>query len=152
MSALQFAYPDSEGSVRSWLRELDLAGVGARWFFGVPAKPTFPLGLITRVAGGPLRGVPVDRPIMQLDLLGATPTPGQPPSDKYVLAAIATALVGAAESLAAGTVVSPGVVCLGAEVENGPVWAPDRGDSRGGQKLDGRARYTTDVAFLLRLA
>jgi hypothetical protein len=152
MAALQYAYPDSEGAVRAWLRSLNLSGLGARWYFGVPMSPTFPLGLITRVAGAPVRGVPIDKPVMQLDLLGATPTPGQPPSDKYALSAIATALVGAVESLASGTVMMTGVVCLGAEVENGPVWAPDRGDGRSGQKLDGRSRYTLDVMFRLRLA
>ncbi|HWI05049.1 MAG TPA: hypothetical protein VNT52_14655, partial [Acidimicrobiales bacterium] len=87
---------------------------------------------------------PVDRAVIQIDLLGETPTDRRPPSDKFALGVIATALVSAAESLASGTIMSAGVVCLGAEVENGPVWSPS--------PVDGRSRYTCDIAFYLRKA
>ncbi len=152
MTALPFAYPEPEGPARAWARSLNISGIGARFFFGLPASPTFPLGLVTLISARPVRGVPVKRAVMQYDLMGAAPVAGQPPTDKYALGVIANALADAAQSLASGTLVAPGVVCLGAEVENGPVWAPDRGDSRSGQKLDGRSRYTLDVEFLLRLA
>ena len=152
MAALVYAYPEPEGPARAWARSLNLAGIGARFFFGMPASPVFPLGLISLISSVPVRGVPWRRAVMQFDLLGAAPVAGQRPTDKYALGVIANALADAAANLVAGTVVAPGVVCMGAEVENGPVWAPDRGDGRSGQKLDGRSRYTTDIEFLLRLA
>jgi hypothetical protein len=144
LSALRYDYPDGEGSARSWARSLNLSGLGQRVFFGVPKKPAFPLVIVARVAGRPVRGVPVDRPVIQFDVLGVTPEAGQTPSDKLTLSAIADALVSEAESLASGTVVAPGVVCLGAEVENGPVWSPS--------PVDRRSRYSLDIAFALRKA
>jgi hypothetical protein len=145
MPALTYAFPDAEGSARAWARALNLSGLGQRVFFGVPVKgTTFPLVVLARVAGRPVRGVPVDRPVIQFDVLGVTPEVGRPPSDKMALATIANALVGAAESLASGTLVATGVVCLGAEVESGPTWQPS--------PVDRRSRYTLDIAFALRLA
>ncbi len=144
-TALPYVYVEAEGAVRAWARALNLAGLGARAFFGVPVTgATFPLVVLTRVGGRPVRGVPVDRALIQFDLLGATPVDRRPPSDKYTLSVIAAALASAAESLASGTVMAAGVVCLGAEVENGPVWSPS--------PVDGRSRYTLDIAFLLRAA
>ena len=152
MPALVYAYPEAEGAVREWARALGLQYVdpttGPRavgFFFGIPVtKPVFPLGVLTRVAGRPVRGVPWDRPVIQFDLLGDAPPERRPPSDKYALSVIATALVSAAESLAAGSLIAAGVVCMGAEVENGPVWSPS--------PVDGRSRYTVDIAFVLRAA
>ena len=145
MPALVYAYPEAEGAVRTWVRSLNLSGLSARAFFGVPVKnPTFPLVVLQRVGGRPVLGVPIDRPLIQFDLLGDAPTDRRPPSDKYALSLIATALEGVADSLAAGTLIAPGVVCLGAEVENGPVWSPS--------PVDGRSRYLLDVRFRLRLA
>lgn len=145
MPALVYAYPEAEGAVRTWVRSLNLAGLGARAFFGVPVtNATFPLVVLTRVGGRPVRGVPVDRALIQFDVLGDAPVDRRPPSDKYALSVIATALASAADSLAAGTLIAPSVVCMGAEVENGPVWSPS--------PVDGRSRYLLDVAFLLRAA
>lgn len=145
MPALTYTYVEAEGAVRAWARALNLAGLGTRVFFGIPVKgATFPLAVLTRVGGRPVRGVPMDRALIQFDLLGDTPTDRRPPSDKYALGGIATSLAGAADSIASGTVMSAGVVCMGAEVENGPVWSPS--------PVDGRSRYVLDVAFLLRAA
>ncbi len=146
MAVLPYTLVEAEGPVRAWGRSLNIAGLSVRVFFGVPEiEPEFPLLLITRVGGRPVRGgVPMDRALIQFDLLGSTPTGRRPPSDKYALSVIATALASAAESIASGTVMSSGVVCMGAEVENGPVWSPS--------PVDGRSRYTLDVSFLLRAA
>lgn len=145
MPALQYVYVEAEGAVRTWVRSLNLSGLGGRAFFGVPVTgATFPLVVLQRVAGRPVRGVPVDRAVMQFDLLGDAPVDRRPPSDKYALSVIAAALASAADSLAAGTLIAPGVVCMGAEVENGPVWSPS--------PVDGRSRYIVDIAFLLRAA
>lgn len=144
-SALVFAYPEAEGAVRTWARSLNISGLGARVFFGVPVDgASFPLAVIQRVGGRPVRGVPIDRPLIQFEVLGDSPVDRRPPSDKYALSMIATALENASDSIASGTVMSPGVVCMGAEVENGPVWSPS--------PVDGRSRYTLDVTFLLRAA
>ncbi len=148
--ALTYAYPEAEGAVRAWVRSLNIAGLGQRAFFGIPTKATFPLVVVARVAGRPLRGVPVDRPIIQFDVLGETPVAGQPPKDKMALSTIANKLVDEAESLVSGTLIAASVVCLGAEVENGPVWSPNV--SRQGVTADGRSRYTLDIAFKLRKA
>ncbi len=145
MPALVYAYPECEGAVRAWARALNIAGLAGRVFFGVPVKGAVtPLVVLTRVGGRPVRGVAWDRALIQFDLLGDAPVDRRPPSDKYALSVIATALASAADSLAAGTLIAPGVVCMGAEVENGPVWSPS--------PVDGRSRYVLDVAFLLRAA
>ncbi len=145
MPALVYAYPECEGAVRTWVRALNLAGLGARAYFGIPVKgAVFPLVVLSRVGGRPMRGVPIDRPLIQFDILGDTPVDRRPPSDKFALGGIAASLAGTADSITSGTVVAPGVVCLGAEVENGPVWSPS--------PVDGRSRYVLDVSFNLRLA
>jgi hypothetical protein len=141
--ALVYAYPEAEGAVRAWVRALNISGLAARAFFGIPVKgAVFPLVVLARVGGRPVRGVPIDRPLIQFDIMGETPVDRRPPSDKFALGVIAEALAGAADSIASGTVIASGVVCLGAEVENGPVWSPS--------PVDGRSRYTLDVSFLLR--
>ncbi len=143
MAVLPYTLVEAEGAVRAWARSLNISGLAARVFFGVPETgAVYPLVLLTRVGGRPMKGVPIDRALIQLDLLGNTPTGRRPPSDKFSLSVIATLLASAAESLASGTVMTAGVVCMGAEVENGPVWSPS--------PVDGRSRYTLDIAFLLR--
>src|SRR5688572_11716307 len=125
MPALTYAFPEAEGPVRAWTRAVNISGLGARAFFGIPETgATFPLAILTLISSRPVRGVPMVRAVIQYDLLGATPVNRRPPSDKYALGVIAAALASAAESIASGTVMSAGVVCMGAEVENGPVWSP----------------------------
>lgn len=144
-TALPYVYVEPEGPVRAWARAVNISGLAARVFFGVPlGGAVFPLAVMSVISAHPVRGVPVTRAVIQFDVLGDTPTERRPPSDKYALGVIATALASAAESLASGTVLAAGVVCMGAEIENGPVWSPS--------PVDGRSRYTLDIAFLLRAA
>lgn len=138
------AYPEAEGAAKAWVRSTGL--VGNRAFLGLPARVSaWPVVVVVRAGLGPLRGLPVDHALIQLEVWGAPPAQGaRGGQDRYAVAAVATALAGAADSLAPGTPMGTGVVSAGAEVTRGPVWSPDPDD--------GQSRYLLDVAFLIRLA
>lgn len=126
---------EAEGAIRAWLRTR--AAVGARWYFGAPLTPVFPLGIVGDVAVIPVPGgVPIDQATAPLSLWGATAR------DKFTLAELARALKTDIDSVPSGTPMGPAAVCLGATVISGPRWAPDPDD--------GKARYVLTAEFLLR--
>lgn len=126
-----------EGAIRAWLRTTP--AVGARWYFGAPLTPTFPLGIIDVTAVIPVPGgVPIDQATCRLDLWGAKAT------DRYSIASIAQQLRTTIDSTPSGTPMGPTAVCLGATVISGPRWQPDPDD--------GKARYSLTAEFLLRPA
>lgn len=63
-------FPDTEGALRSWLREQEQLTdlVAKRIFLGVPTNATFPLISIQQVGGGPQAGeAPVEDALIQFD-------------------------------------------------------------------------------------
>ena len=124
-----------EGSLRTWLRTTPV--VGARWYFGAPLTPTFPLGLLAVPSIVPIPGgvLPIRQATAQLDLWG------EKARDRYDLGGLANELVTIIDSLPSGTEMGP-AVCLGATVISGPRFQPDPDD--------GKARYVLVAEFTMR--
>lgn len=131
-------FVEVEGPVRAWLRAQALSGIGSRVFFGVPDGATFPLITLALLDGAPQAGeAPLADPIISFDVWGGS---------KAEASAAAWSLVGAVESIAAGTPLdSPETLrCEGASVVLGPAFRPDPADDK--------PRYVVDVMFTVKAA
>lgn len=76
MSVLDPALPDAEALLSQFLRAQDeiSEAIGDRVYTAIPAKPTWPLIRLTRVAGAPLMSRPrcIDQPLIQIEAYGGS--------------------------------------------------------------------------------
>jgi len=140
MAGLRRPFPEAEGAVKAWLRLTGL--VDRRAYLGAPISPTFPLFIVYRVGGAPvLGGVPIDRPLMQIDVEG---DPAKRGKDRYDLAELANALKTEIESITS-ILVTPTVKIDQGEVQSGPLWRPAPVNPQ-----EDQSRYTLTAEFVMR--
>lgn len=76
MTMLDAALPDAEALLSQFLRDQDEIdeAINKRVYTAIPAKPTWPLVIITRVAGAPILSRPLvlDNPTIQIDAYGGS--------------------------------------------------------------------------------